>query len=296
MRLQGIIERQRASVEAQLERQRASVEAQRRIGELRTQLSEVERQIIVNKAYFSNAKYQAKRQKTRDRIKLAERRAASLLRPLTSEEQEKVQDAMSGGGDPDEVLAQCGTDTVHRRSMSTLKPGIWCNDEVLHYFMLMLAKRDEGLCQQQDERKRCHFFKSFFMTKMLNEGHGTMDGQYQYSNVRQWSKKVPGQDIFELNKMFFPVNFGEKHWFCVMVDVPAKKIQVFDSISSIDGLDEQDYLQSLFRYLQDEHMDKKKSPLPDLDDWKLIPCQRKETPLQNNGTCMCCNLAVSAHP
>ena len=218
------------------------------------------------------------------------------MRPLTDDEQEIVRNAMFGIGPEHEVIAQVGTDSVQRGSIQRLQPGEWLNDEVIHYFYVMLALRDAEMCAQDSSRKRCHFFKSFFMTKMLNEGHGTMDGQYQYSNVRQWSKKVPGQDIFELNNMFFHGNFGEKHWFCVMVDVPAKKIQVFDSISSIDGLDEQNYLQSLFRYLQDEHMDKKKSPLPDLDDWKLIPCQRKETPLQNNGTCMCCNLAVSAHP
>jgi sentrin-specific protease 1 len=43
--------------------------------------------------------------------------------------------------------------------------------------------------------------------------------------------------------------------------------------------------------LKDEHQDKKKSPLPNEDEWRLIPCQ-KGTPRQLNGfdcgvfTCM----------
>lgn len=52
----------------------------------------------------------------------------------------------------------------------------------LHYlvsfFYLMLGKRDEELCKADPNRKRSHFFKSFFMTTMLNEGHSdpSMDG------------------------------------------------------------------------------------------------------------------------
>ena len=42
------------------------------------------------------------------------------------------------------------------------------------------------------------------------------------------------------------------------------------------------YLESIFQYLQDDHMDKKGSPLPDADDWELVTC-RDDTPHQRNG-------------
>jgi sentrin-specific protease 1 len=51
------------------------------------------------------------------------------------------------------------------------------------------------------------------------------------------------------------------------------------------------YLQSIFQYIKDEHEDKMKSPLPEADQWLLIPTQR-DTPGQRNGydcgvfTCM----------
>ena len=66
-----------------------------------------------------------------------------------------------------------------------------------------------------------------FMTKILNEDNLATPGAYTYSNVKRWSKR----DIFQLNKIFFPINKGKSHWLCAMVDIPAKKIQVYDSLS-----------------------------------------------------------------
>lgn len=57
-----------------------------------------------------------------------------------------------------------------------------------------------------------------------------------------------------------------------------KRIQFYDSM----GDPGEDYLQHFFRYLKDEHMDKKKIPLPEADSWKLVPCTN-DTPQQRNG-------------
>lgn len=126
-------------------------------------------------------------------------RASTLLRDLTDEEAEIVRDAIYGIGRPDEILATSDTDSVQRQSLHKLQPGVWLNDEVIHYFLLMLARRDAELAAKQPGRKRCHFFKSFFITKLLDEAGG-----YNYKNVKRWSRKVPGKDIFALDKIFFP--------------------------------------------------------------------------------------------
>mmetsp|Transcript_41431 Transcript_41431/g.63823 ORF Transcript_41431/g.63823 Transcript_41431/m.63823 type:complete len:95 (-) Transcript_41431:116-400(-) len=61
------------------------------------------------------------------------------------------------------------------------------------------------------------------------------------------------------------------------------------------------YLDSIFRYLQDEHKDKKGSPLPDIDDWQLIPTT-SDTPRQRNGfdcgvfTCMAADFLSKGCP
>jgi Ulp1 family protease len=206
--------------------------------------------------------------------------AASLLRPLTDEEQEIVHDAMYGGGAPDEILAKVDTDSVQRQSMERLQPGIWLNDEAIHYFYVMLSKRDEELCKLNPNRKRSHFFKSFFMSQLLNEGNAdpSLDGKYEYTNVKDWSKNVPGKDLFKLDKIFFPINHGQMHWICGMIDMAKKKIYMYDSLGSSG----EKYLKSLFRYIQDEHQTKKGTPLPDIDEWELVGYQ-PGTPCQENG-------------
>ena len=188
---------------------------------------------------------------------------------------------MYGEGPPGEILARVGTDSVQRQSMHRLQPGEWLNDEAIHYFYVMLSKRDEELCRLDPKRKRSHFFKSFFMTKLLNEGNAdpSKDGQYEYKNVKRWSKHVPGKDIFKLDKIFFPINQGRMHWMCAMVDMTEKRIEMYDSMGS-SGMS---YLKSLFRYIQHEHLAKKNAPLPDIEKWELVGYQ-PGTPCQRNGT------------
>lgn len=208
----------------------------------------------------------------------ARKRASSLMRALNEDEREIVETAIHGLGHGGEIIAQAGADSVQRASMQTLKPGMWLNDEIIHYFYLMLAKRDEELCKNDPERKRSHFFKSFFITKLLNEGNASCDGKYEYRNVKRWSKKVPGKDIFNLDKILFPINMGNMHWICAAIFMKEKRIQIYDSMGSNGNR----YLDALFNYVQDEHMDKKKTPLPDVDSWQLVPTQG-DTPRQTNG-------------
>mmetsp|Transcript_23082 Transcript_23082/g.63998 ORF Transcript_23082/g.63998 Transcript_23082/m.63998 type:complete len:588 (+) Transcript_23082:59-1822(+) len=244
----------------------------------------------------SNALNEALRKESEDLIKELEerkkaddarKRALSLMRTLDSTEREIVQNAIYGRGNENEIIAQAGADSVQRASMKTLKPGSWVNDEIIHYFYLMLAKRDEEMCMNDPSRKRSHFFKSFFITKLLNEGNASCDGKYEYRNVKRWSKKVPGKDIFQLDKILFPINMGNMHWICAAIFMNKKRIEVFDSM----GAGGNRYLDALFNYIQDEHLDKKKSSLPDKEKWELVPTQRN-TPRQTNGydcgvfTCM----------
>jgi sentrin-specific protease 1 len=215
----------------------------------------------------------------------AKKKAASLMRPLTGNEQKIVKEAMYSMGPSNQVIAKSGADSVQRGSIQTLQPGQWLNDEVIHYFYEMLAKRDEEMCQKDSSRKRCHFFKSFFMTKLLNEGNSNpvLDGKYEYNNVKRWSKKVPGKDIFNLDKIIFPINEGRMHWLCAVAFMQEKRIQLYDSMGS-NGMH---YLRSLLQYVEDEHQAKKGTPLPDAHEWRLVPCE-SATPRQRNGNLSLC--------
>jgi Ulp1 family protease len=137
-------------------------------------------------------------------------------------------------------------------------------------------------------RKRNAFFNSFFMTKLLNEGHSSHSGEYEYNNIRNWSIKfVPGEDVFEVDKLFFVINVERTHWVLAVADMLNQKIRMYDSGSQLYcyqsiGKNGISCLQNIFRYLQDEHLDKKKTPLPNANCWQLIPCQ-SDTPQQQNG-------------
>ena len=90
--------------------------------------------------------------------------------PLTNDERAIITKATYGFGNSTDILASLGNDSVTRKSMQTLRPGQWLNDEVINYFLKnCLANRDEIICARQSGRKRSHFFNSFFVQEMFDE-------------------------------------------------------------------------------------------------------------------------------
>ena len=99
--------------------------------------------------------------------------------------------------------------------MQTLRPGIWLNDEVINYFLKnCLKSRDIKICAKEPGRRRLHFFNSFFVQKLFDEKNRNrkLRGIYNYENVKGWSVKVPGKDIFNLKYIFCPINLNNIHW------------------------------------------------------------------------------------
>ena len=213
------------------------------------------------------------------------RNQPSAIMTMATEEEKRVKCVLSSKGDELEIIAKIGTDTVERRSFQTLQPETWLGDEVIHFYLQLLARRDCLLSQQDQGRKQSHFFKSFFVTKLLNEGSTKkddkgvlLDGQYSYGNVRRWGRKVAGRNIFELDKLFFPVNYEQSHWFLIVVYMEKKIIQVYDSFQG----QHKKYLNYIFKYLKDEHFALKGTSLPNEEKWQLIPTS-ENTPFQRNG-------------
>lgn len=160
---------------------------------------------------------------------------------------------------------------VRVKDIWRLNPGEWLNDELVNAFFELLM--------QHEHKGGCHFFSSYFMTKLLSRDPTSTEDRYEYRNVRKWTKRK-GVDLFAHNKVFIPINQGFDHWNLVVIDMQAKKIQLYDSMNK----DKPEVLQYLLQYLKDEHMDKKGVPLPDPDDWELVGIQRNQTPRQGNGT------------
>ena len=163
-----------------------------------------------------------------------------LMRPLTHEEQMVVIDATQEKGPPADIIASHDCDSVKRGSMQTLRPGYWLNDEVINYFHKnCLAERDKKMCAREPGRRRSHFFNTFFVQTMFDETNKDpkLRGIYNYKNVKRWSKKVPGKDIFNLKYIFCPINHNNKHWTSAVIFMEDKRIQYYDSLAESDDSD-----------------------------------------------------------
>ena len=169
---------------------------------------------------------------------------------------------------------------MSRRSLCSLKPGVWLNDEVIHSYLALLLTRDKQLSQLTPGRRLSHCFSSFFMTKLLNMRHESEDlrNTFDYANVRRWSSQIPGQDIFGLHHLIAPINVDSSHWTCVAVNFLTRTISYHNSMS--DPGDE--CIQAMFRYLQCEHEQLYQRHLP--QDWTLLPNNPNTQPQQTNNT------------
>ena len=108
-----------------------------------------------------------------DNIRCAVAACNGLLRPIDSKaELVLVSNALLNDEDidPKQIVVSNGMDLVKQQSSITLNPGKWLTDEIISYYLkVALTQRDYHLCQQDRNRKRNHFFNSFFMLKLLDE-------------------------------------------------------------------------------------------------------------------------------
>jgi len=219
--------------------------------------------------------------------------AMKLMRPFTAEEQTVVEDALKDGP-PKEILAKQGADSVQRGSMQTLCRGQWLNDEVINYFLkICLVRRDKKMCTTDTGRRRSHFFSSFFIQKMFDEKSEDPElrGRYNFDNVKEWSKKVPGGDIFNLKYIVCPINIDDNsHWTSAVIFMEDKRIQYYDSMGGTDW----SKLEGLLKYVKDEYSAKNGKEL-DVTEWELVSCT-SDTPRQKNGELVFLGILPSNNP
>ena len=85
------------------------------------------------------------------------------------------------------------------------------NDEVINfYFKKYLAEMDQKQCQEEPEQNCSGFLGSYFWEKLTNQKNNdmTVRGKYNYEMVSRWSKKLPGNNIFNLKILFVPININ----------------------------------------------------------------------------------------
>ena len=140
-----------------------------------------------------------------------------------------------------------GIITLLGSTMARLAPGRWLDDEIVNIYFHFLDQRDIARHKIKPSRRRNHYFSSFMLEKMMEP---EIRDAYSYGAVHRWSRKIDQLEgsIFNLDKVFFPVNIDNYHWCLVVAFIQDKKLQYYDSM----GGSGRKYLVAIQKYLIDE--------------------------------------------
>jgi sentrin-specific protease 1 len=177
----------------------------------------------------------------------------------------------------EESLVWVSNINITRRLFAVLNMYVWLNDEIINSYMLVLKDRNDKLwahnrLDPNSKFRRSYFFSNFFIDKLLDNEYS----EYRYAYVCRWSRKF---DIFAYDKIFCPANIDQQHWTLTVIFMQQKTIVYYDSM----GDQGRRYVDGLFRYVQDEHQDKKGVPPPNPEEWTLVYGSRDGCPQQQNG-------------
>ena len=170
--------------------------------------------------------------------------------------------------------------------MRTLLPEEWLNDEIIGFYLKVgLQNRDNKLWDKQKKGRRSHFFSSYFWQTLFDEYNRNKDmrGKDNYNNSRKWSKKVFGGNIFELKRLFIPINYRRDHWALGVIHIQNKLIQYYDSTKASSKYRERadTACNGMLNYLKDEHKTMYGREM-NTSDWTIDP-HPKDVPQQRDG-------------
>ncbi|CDR95268.1 ulp1 protease family, C-terminal catalytic domain containing protein, putative [Babesia bigemina] len=184
-------------------------------------------------------------------------------------------------GSPCEVLADRFGIEMTRKHLRCLDGPRWLNDEVINFYIGLIQERNDRLTGDGVAGiPRCLCFNTFFFNLLCGGDDPTTT--YNYSAVSRWTtrRKV---DVFAIDLLLIPIHVHNSHWCLGVVDMRprSRRIMVFDSLSGHHRL----FFRNMSRWLQDEHLNKKKVPIEDIDEWKHNHIYAAEggAPRQNNG-------------
>lgn len=178
---------------------------------------------------------------------------------LTDEQEAIVAQVFSKYGDDGEILAKKFSLNIARRDLKTLGGLNWLNDEVINFYMNLIMERGN-----LPKFPKVYAMNTFFYPKLVKDGH---------SSVRRWTRKV---DIFAHDIIVVPIHL-RMHWCMAIIDFRNQEINYYDSMGTPNRV----CLESLIKYLQEEHLDKKNCNY-DTSNWSLT--NMKDIPQQMNGS------------
>ncbi|XP_048397810.2 sentrin-specific protease 5-like isoform X1 [Stegostoma tigrinum] len=138
--------------------------------------------------------------------------------------------------------------------LATLYGENWLNDQIINMYGELIVDAVPD---------KVHFFNSFFYKQLQTKG---------YNGVKRWTKKV---DLFSKALLLIPIHL-EIHWSLLTVDLPNRKICLYDS----QGIHFNSCVQNILKYLKTEAGERNRPAF--LEGWKAfattcIPQQKNDS-------------------
>lgn len=178
--------------------------------------------------------------------------------------------------DDDKVIVTFNTYDIKVSDLKRLCGNNWLNDNIINYYISLLEHRQIEHFKQF-AHLRCFFFNSYFYSKLLRSGH---------SGVKKWTKKKRFKNyefmnnIFDADKVLFPVCVANNHWFCCCINIKGKAIECYDSYNDVSD----DFFTPIENYLKLEYKDKIGCKL-DISDWIRVNGNSRYPQQQNFYDC-----------
>ncbi|KAG2272685.1 hypothetical protein Bca4012_085749 [Brassica carinata] len=190
------------------------------------------------------------------------------FRLLSKEDETAVKQAFSANAQDILVTHENSSIDITGEKLRCLKPGQWLNDEVINLYLVLLKERE---ARDPNKFLKCHFFNTFFFTKLVHSGTG-----YNYSAVRRWtSVKKLDYHLIDCDKIFIPIHMNI-HWTLAVINIKDRKFQYLDSFKGREPR----ILDAMARYFADEVRDKSGVEV-DVSQWRQEFVQ--DLPEQSNG-------------
>ena len=123
-----------------------------------------------------------------------------------------------------------GAEAVTLGEYIKLVDGGWLHDGTVNFYMNLLSLRDAKFVTNEYRKQRSYFFTSFFFERLSWRSSDSEDKTAgKFDSLQKWTSKR-NTNVFDYDKLFFPVNIAQGHWLLVVIWLKEKEIRYYDSM------------------------------------------------------------------
>ncbi|EEB07135.1 SUMO deconjugating enzyme Ulp1 [Schizosaccharomyces japonicus yFS275] len=146
---------------------------------------------------------------------------SAVEKPLPKDVRQKTLDILYNENEPqDKTLVSKFNIPITIKDIQTLKDKNWLNDEVINFYVQLVAERSK----HDSKLPKVHAFNTFFYPTLQKRG---------YAGVRRWARKAKVV-IKDMDFVLIPVHLGI-HWCMAVINKKDKRFEYWDSLGGSPG-------------------------------------------------------------